>query len=474
MTRISSIVAVLMLCATAVYGREMSADRHLLSPMPSGWGLDSILEPAESPSGDNARWWAGFGDSLLDSLIALGRERNYDLASSATRIAIAKAQAGQARAAYMPAVGLSAGYSRERLSGRTGAEAVPQTTESYFSGSVTMSWEIDVFGKITRQVKERKAQVAVSAAEYESVGNAVDAQIASTYLGLLASREQLEVARRHSASQAQILRTTEERFAAGLASKLDVAQARTLYYSTVASIPMLEASIASSVETLGVLLGMDPSELPAGVHQARPLPDCMAMPALGVPADLLRRRPDVVQAERQIDVAAAALGVARGEYLPSLSLQGSVGTSAHAVGNLFGRGSFEYSIAPTLSWTVFDGLGRRFASAEAEASLRGAVDAYNLSVLTAMQEVRDAARRYDASLRYIRSIGLVVENAAESSALSFDLYRQGLTAFTNVDDAELNYLTYENTLVTARSQALTALVDLYKALGGGWTFRDQL
>ncbi len=239
MTRISSIVAVLMLCATAVYGREMSADRHLLSPMPSGWGLDSILEPAESPSGDNARWWAGFGDSLLDSLIALGRERNYDLASSATRIAIAKAQAGQARAAYMPAVGLSAGYIRERLSGRTGAEAVTQATESYFSGSVTMSWEIDVFGKITRQVKERKAQVAVSAAEYESVGNAVDAQIAGTYLGLLASREQLEVARRHSASQAQILRTTEERFAAGLASKLDVAQARTLYYSTVASIPML-------------------------------------------------------------------------------------------------------------------------------------------------------------------------------------------------------------------------------------------
>ena len=174
-----------MLCATAVYGREMSADRHLLSPMPSGWGLDSILEPAESPSGDNARWWAGFGDSLLDSLIALGRERNYDLASSATRIAIAKAQAGQARAAYMPAVGLSAGYSRERLSGRTGAEAVTQATESYFSGSVTMSWEIDVFGKITRQVKERKAQVAVSAAEYESVGNAVDAQIAGTYLGLL-------------------------------------------------------------------------------------------------------------------------------------------------------------------------------------------------------------------------------------------------------------------------------------------------
>ncbi len=123
---------------------------------------------------------------------------------------------------------------------------------------------------------------------------------------------------------------------------------------------------------------------------------------------------------------------------------------------------------------MFDGLGRRCASAEAEASLRGAVDAYNLTVLTAMQEVRDAARRYDASLRYIRSIGLVVENAAESSALSFDLYRQGLTAFTNVDDAELNYLTYENTLVAARSQALSALVDLYKALGGGWTFRDQL
>lgn len=440
-----------------------SSSKWLDEPLPAAW---NVPDSTSGPIATSDRWWAGFHDTLLDTLITRGREANYDLASAAARIKMAQAQLGQARAGYYPTVGVAASYTRTRMSGRTTSHDMDATVESYFSGTATMSWEIDVFGKVTAQVRSGKAQVRVSAAEYAAALNSLEAQIATTYVTLLADREQLEVARRHSESQQHILNAAEERFEAGLNSKLDVAQARTLYYSTIASIPMLEAEIESCVNALAVLLGTTAEGLPAGVGEQRPLPDFRQYADLGTPSELLRRRPDVVEAERNIDLAAAALGIAKKEYLPSLSLQASVGTAAHRFEDLFSRPSFTYSIAPTLSWTVFDGLSRRYGRIEAEERLHAAVDAYNMAVLNAVEEVRSAATRYASCLRYIESIEKVVDNAAESTTLSFDLYRQGLSSFTNVDDAESSYLTYENTQVTAHAEALTALIDLFKALGG--------
>lgn len=189
---------------------------------------------------------------------------------------------------------------------------------------------------------------------------------------------------------------------------------------------------------------------------------------LGAPGDLLRRRPDVVQAERGIEAAAAALGIARKEYLPSLSVSASAGTQAHNIGDLFSRNSFTYSIAPTLSWTIFDGLSRRYNAAEARERMEIEIAGYNLAVLTAVEEVRDAARRYTCTLEYIKTIEDVVGSSAEEVRLSVELYKQGLTAFSNVVDAMLNYLSYQNTLVSAKGQAIDSLINLYKALGGGW------
>lgn len=460
---------VVLICSAGAYAAD---NYHVDSGiLPAEWRTPDSIAGAGIRPDDS--WWMSFNDSLLDSLIRRGREANYDLAIAGRRIAIARARLGQSRAAYMPTLGLNAGYTRERSSGRMTAANLAPTTDSYFSGSVTMSWEIDVFGKITAQVRQNKAQVAVSAAEYAAAVNALDAEIANTYIKLLASRAQLEVARRHSRSQEHIVSTTEERFEAGLASKLDLAQARTLYYSTIASIPQLEAGIEATVNSLAVLLGVEASGLPSEILEAHPLPDCRQLVAMGQPADMLRRRPDIIEAERNIDVAAAALGVARSEYLPSLSLQASVGTAANDIKDLFGHNSLTYSITPTLSWTIFDGLGRRYANAEAAENLHLAVDSYNLAVLNAVSEVRTAAERYMAGLQYIDRIERVVDNASESTTLAFDLYRQGLTPFTNVDNAELNFLAYENTLVEAHSQAITALIDLYKALGFGANFVEH-
>lgn len=436
------------------------------------WLIISMLgvvgEATELDCVDGAKWWRLFDDNLLDSLIVKGREANYDVVTAMRRITISRAELGASRAAYYPQLNLSVGYNRSRQSGRIEGPVGTTTTTGYFTGRVDLSWEVDVFGKITSQVRQHKAQVRVSAAEYRAVMNSVDAQIATAYVALVVSRHQLEVARRHTESQKNIVHTTEQRFEAGLASKLDVAQARTLYYSTVAQIPLLESSIVASINSIAVMLGLQPGDLPENLAFGKPLPNYRQPVDIGVPSDIVQCRPDVVEAEQNVDVAAAALGIARKEYLPSLRLEASVGTAAHRLRDLMSNPSLTYSIAPTLSWTIFDGLERRYAVAEAAESLQKAVDSYNLTVRQAVQEVIDASTKYTAYLQYISTIDRVVENAAESTVLSYDLYRQGLTSFTNVDNAELNYLTYENTLVAAQGSALNALIELYRSLGGAW------
>ena len=447
--------------------RAKGADNDYIDhALPAEWAGGTV--PGAESDALNARWWSGFGDPLLDSLIAIGRENNYDVAMAARRIEIARHQVGEAQSAYYPNLSLNAGWSRDRVSGLTTATPAPAEVMSSFRGTVDMSWEIDVFGKITSQVRQAKAEVKVSAAEFAGVELSVDAGIATTYIGLLVARGQLAVAREHSVSQQRILDITKTRHETGLASKLDVAQATTLYYSTIASIPLLEASIDASVNALAVLLGVTREGLPSGVLSAATLPSGMPPVGMGTPADLLQRRPDVVQACRSVDAAAAALGIARKDYLPSLSVTASVGTQAHSVSDLFSDRSFTYSIAPTLSWTIFDGLSRRHNAAAAREAMENAIDSYNLAVITAVEEVRDAARKYGCTQSYIDYIDRVVQSSAEEVKLSVDLYKEGLTAFSNVVDAMLNYLTYQNTLVAARGQSIDSLINLYKALGGGW------
>ncbi|MDE6134060.1 MAG: efflux transporter outer membrane subunit, partial [Muribaculaceae bacterium] len=368
-----------------------------------------------------------------------------------------------------PQLSLSAGWSRERTSGRmAGSEGSPVLT-SAFSGMATMNWEIDVFGKITAKARQAGAQVKVSAAEYASAMLAVQAEIASTYIGLLVQKAQLEVAREHAENQKNIVDITDTRHRTGLASKLDVTQARTVYFSTEAQIPLLEASIEASYNAIAVLLGTPRAELPASLYESRDIPGHYRLVDMGVPLDLIRRRPDIVQAERAIDASAAALGIAKKDYLPSLSIQAGIGTQAHTFGDLFSRPSMAYSISPALSWTLFDGLSRKYNVASARQQMEIEIENYNLTVMTAIEEVRNAMAHYSSELRYIESISEVVENSRESLSLSVDLYKQGLSAFSNVVDAQLDYLNYQNTLIQARGNALTALVELYKALGGGWT-----
>ncbi|MDE6683452.1 MAG: TolC family protein, partial [Muribaculaceae bacterium] len=249
---------------------------------------------------------------------------------------------------------------------------------------------------------------------------------------------------------------------------LEVTQARIVLYSTQSSLPGLESGIRTTANALAVLTGAYPSEIVPRLLSPGELPKDMGMPAVGVPADLLRRRPDIVEAEAQLAQYASMIGVAKNDFLPVLTLDGSIGTSSRNIKHLFGAHSLDYSIAPTLSWTIFDGLARNHKTAEAKIQLEEATDNYNLTVLNAIEEVENAISRYNSSLQEIDCLNLLIEQSKKSLELSLDLYKQGLTAFSNVVDAQQSYLENQNSLVSARGDALAQLVNLYQALGGGF------
>ena len=423
----------------------------------------------QSDNQARVNWWAHLGSPLLDTLIARGSANNYNAVMAARRIQIARAALGQTRAAYFPQIGLSASYNKLRQSGRTAGREGNAINLGYFDLGLNLSWEVDIFGKITSQAKASGAQVRVSRAEAAGVELSVSAEIATAYVTLRVDQAKLIVAQQHAGRQKRALDIAQARFEAGLASMMDVEQARENYFTTTASIPLLENNIRTDINSLGVLTADTSATLKQQLSVPDSLPRYQQLIRTGVPADLLRRRPDIVQAEQEIDYYAARLGIARKDWLPTLSLNAAIGTEAHNAGDLFGKESIYYSVVPTLSWTVFDGLSRKYGVTSARLGMENAIDNYNLTLQTAFAEVDNALSDYFSTLQYINSIQQSADAARHYSELSLDNYKSGLSPFINVADAQMGWLESVNSLIAAKGNALTALITLYKALGGGWT-----
>lgn len=459
-------VAAAMICVAGCFGS--GATEPLTSDsLPQHWTyVPEALQ--EIPGGPTDAWWKQFSDPVLDSLIVLGVERNYDLRIAARRREIARATMNQAKAAWYPTLSANFGWTHEQPSGATGS-GTPQSApaESFFNAGLSASWEIDIFGKIATGVKGKKAQYRASRAEYAAAMVSMTAQIAATYFTLRQQQRLLQVALAHSESQMKIVKIAEARYEATLASKLDVAQAWQTYYSTIASIPPLESAIHASINSIGILVGEFPAEAGAMLQGGGPLPNWTpALPA-GVPADLLRRRPDIVAAEQQLAAAAAAVGVSKKDFLPVLTIEGTIGTSARRIDNLFGKHSFTWSVAPTLSWTLFDGFARKYSLVAAREEMQLAIDSYNLAVMNAVGETDNALSKYSAALKHIDAIqNLCVENE-EALQLAIRRYKDSLSPMSDVVNAQLNALSGESDLVQAQASALSSLVTLYEALGGG-------
>lgn len=440
------------------------ADHYLDTPLPQAWEEGGEVFRQTLPVDD--QWWKSFGDTTLDSLISIAVDRNYSVLTAIDRMNMAKAGLRMERSGFFPTVGINAGWTRQQTSGNT--SELPQSTQHYYDVSANMSWELDIFGSIRQRVKAQKETFAASKEEYTAVMVSLSAQVASSYIQLRELQQELKVVERNCASQAAVLKITEVRYNTGLVSKLDVAQAKSVYFSTKASIPQLESGINQYITSLAVLLGTYPQEIRPVLERVGELPDYMEPISIGIPADLLMRRPDIRSAEHQINAQAASLGASKSDWLPQVFIKGSVGYASKDFKDLTKHKSFTYEIAPALSWTIFSGGKLVNATKSARAQLDEAIDQFNQTVLTAVQETDNAMTAYRSSIKQIVALREVHNQGQETLTLSLDLYKQGLTPFQNVLDAQRSLLSYENQLVQARGNSLLQLIALYQALGGGW------
>lgn len=459
--RIMGFLSILTL-SISVYGQK--TDKYLDIPLPAQWTeADSVFHQT-LPVEDN--WWRTFEDLTLDSLINIAIKQNYSVLTAINRIEMAKANLQIARSGFYPSLAISGGWTKQQTSGNT--SSIPQSREHYFEAALGMNWEVDVFGSIRNRAKAQKENFMASEEEYNATMVSLCAQVASDYINLRQLQQELEVVKKNCASQKAVLKITEVRYNTGLVSKLDVLQAKSVYFSTKASIPTLESEIIRYINSLAILLGVYPSDLRFSLEKPGNLPDYMEPISVGIPANLLRRRPDIRAAERQVNAQAALLGASKSDWLPKFFLKGSVGYASKNIKDFANKKSFTYEIAPSFSWTLFNGTQLVNATKLARAQLEETINQFNQTVLTAVQEVDNAMNAYQNSIKQIVALREVLYQGQQTLNLSLELYKQGLTPFQNVLDAQRSLLSYENSLVEAKGNSLLYLIQMYQALGGGW------
>lgn len=454
-------------CALVILAAQPSKGQQnmLMETLPPEWQKDDFFVETTP---DDDFWWKKFEDTLLDSLITIATERNLSAMTALTNIRIAKAGWRMTQSGLLPSLSLSTGWTREKASGNLSQTGDAEAWYGYFSGAISMNWEVDVFGKIFKRAQAQKRAFQATEEEYRATMVTLCAEVASTYFSLRQCQAEMGVLRKNAQSQKEIMDIVEARYETGFASKLDVAQARSVYYNTLASIPSMQSSIEQYINSLTVLLGLYPGSIDERLSSPAPLPDFVEAVAVGVPANLLRRRPDVRAAELSVEKSAALLGAAKRDWLPTFYLNGTFGYSANNIDNLVRSRSMQWEIAPTMTWNIFSGGERINATAQAKAELEQGIIVFNSTVLTAVQEVSNAMSLYKNSILSIETLKETVRQGEETLELSLELYKQGLTQFQNVLDAQRSLLSYQDNLVRTQGYSLTALVQLYKALGGGW------
>ena len=463
MTRVRLVFCMYLFFSLCGYAQQ--AEKYLARPLPESWQEQDALFQQVLPQDD--QWWKSFGDATLDSLITLAMNRNYSVLMAVNRMDQAKASLRVAQSNFYPDFTMDAGWSRKQTSGNTGTGS-PRSWNGYYDASVNMSWQVDVFGNIRQRVKAQKESFSASREEYHATMVSLCAEVATAYFNLRQTQQELEVLRHNATSQEAVVKITEVRYTTGLVSKLDVAQAKSVYYSTLASIPSIEAGVISYMNALAVLIGTYPQEVTEALHGMGTLPEYIEPVGVGIPGQLLLRRPDVRLAERQVNAKAALLGAAKTDWLPSFFLNGSFGYASYDLKDLNKRNSLTWSIAPSVTWTIFNG-GERINNVRLQKEeLDETINQFNEVVLTAVQEVDNAMSAYKNSIKQIVACREMFHQAEEVFNLSLDLYKQGLTPFQNVLDAQRSLLSYEDSLVKAKGYSLICLVQMYQALGGGW------
>jgi multidrug efflux system outer membrane protein len=424
----------------------------------------------ESPPSHPAAWWTLFNDPVLNTLITQATANNFNLRIAAERIDQYRAQYGVASADLYPDIGALANYSRNRVPttdfGQTGSG---EGEFNQWNIGLDATWEVDLFGRISRSIEAAVGDLQAEVENWRYAMITLRAEVASSYLSLRTLQARLEVGNQNIEAQQRFVEIIELQIAAGTATAGALAQAQAQLAQSEAIIPQLGVTMATETANLALLLGTTPGPLTRSIPKGHGLPAVPTEVAIGIPADLLRRRPDVRAAERELAAATARIGQATADLYPKLSLSGSFGFGASQSSDLLQWASRSYSVGPSFSWDIFNGGRVRAVINQQESLTREALLTYEKTVIQAIGEVESSLVGFVLSAHQRDDLKRATASAQLAYDLSLDQYEHGVIDFLEVILVQQSLLEIEDSLAQSQGLCAETMVELYRSIGGGWT-----
>ena len=470
------LVPALLAFSGCMVGPEFVRPTTTVSP---GW-LDAGDQRVKTGPPEYRNWWKAFDDPVLDRLIERAYRENLSLRSAGVRVLQARAQLGIAIGEVFPQTQQAIGSVQyNRTSDRAATAAAFNGSFDYWQSQVGLqaSWELDFWGKFRRTIQSADASLLSTLADYDNTLVTLTADVANSYVTIRTAEERIRIARENVGTQEESLKIAEARFKYGTVTQLDVEQARTSLLNTLATIPPLETQLRQARDALSVLLGMPPSDLSDFLGGSSGMPVSPPQVIVGIPAELLRRRPDIRSAELQAAAQSAQIGVARADLFPAFSLTGnlvllSTNLGSFKLSDMFRWGSRSVQAGPTVQWNIFN-YGQITNNVRLQdAKLQELLLAYQKAVLSAQQDVEDNLAAFLRAQDRADLLAQSVASARTAVALAMRQYREGVTDFTTVLTAQQALLSQQDSLASALGSISTSLVGVYRALGGGWEIRE--
>jgi NodT family efflux transporter outer membrane factor (OMF) lipoprotein len=471
------LVRVLLLIAVLPAGCMIGPDfKRPPAPVARNWIEASDTSVAKGDD-EYRNWWAVFNDPILIQLIKLAYQQNLTLRTAGVRVLEARAQLGIAIGEFYPQqqlVNASLSYNRIPISVPYNLISNTYLTDSF---GAQAAWELDVWGKLRRGIESADDAYLASVADYDDVLVTLTGDVASTYVQIRTLETQIDIAHQNVERQKNVLKIVNARHENGVVTGRDVDQAETVLGETEATVPQLTIQLNQQLNALAVLLGLPPGYVDALLGKSSEIPTAPERVTIGIPADLMRRRPDIRKAELQAAAQCAQIGVAKGDLLPAFTLLGNVDTVAsnvgrHGMDNLFVGSSLAFSVGPGVQWNLFN-YGQITNNVRyQDAKFQELLITYQNSVLKAQQEVENGLSTFIDSKTAVVYLKEAVQAAKGALTIATIQYKEGIADFTTVLTAEQNLLAAQNNLATATGAVPLGLIATYRAMGGGWQIRD--
>lgn len=441
--------------------------------------MEKGLEKTRPKRDRLAKWWQVFDDPVLTQLEKMAVQGNLDLKTALSRIRQARLKRGVSRSAFSPTLNSQGQVQKQRSSQsmnpmRTEYSGLDWENEFYML-SFDSAWELDVFGGLRRSVQAAQAELEASRADLNDVLISLMAEVALNYIEARTYQDRLEITRANIRTQKKTYNLNKSRYQAGIIDELAVQQSLRNLERTRSQIPRLKSGLRAAKNRLSVLVGQKPGSLEEEIDFGKPIPDIPDRVAVGIPAEAMRRRPDIRRAERRLAAQTARIGVATAELYPKFHLIGDIGLRAIDEENyFFDAQSRFWDIGPGISWKIFQGGSLRLNIELQSEKQKQALIHYKSTVLKAQEEVENALTAYAKEQIRHQSLKRSVAAAKRTEFLAEDRYKAGLVDFYNVLDAQRSLLELQDELTQSKGEVVADLVRLYKALGGGWGYTDIL